>query len=72
MYKLLMFLGMTQVILGVLCGLVGVLIEFISRARGNYENQAMTIARRSGFVGLWLILVGFVTVMAVFVANWRA
>jgi hypothetical protein len=57
MYKLLMFRGLTQIILGVLLAIVGAAIAGVNRIFGEDENH------------IWLVLIGFVAIFTIFAAS---
>lgn len=69
MYKLLMFLGLTQIVLGVALTVIGAAVVGVNRVVGEDENNVTKRGRQVAFVGLWLVLVGVVAIITIFVAS---
>jgi hypothetical protein len=69
MYKLLMFLSLTQIVLGIAFVLAGAAVIGVNRIVGEHDNHITRRGRQLGFVGLWLLLIGVVAVLTVFIAS---
>ena len=69
MYKLLMFLGLTQIILGVVLAIVGAAVVGVNRVIGEDENHVTKRGRQVALAGCWLVLIGFAAIFTIFVAS---
>jgi hypothetical protein len=69
MYQLLMFLGFTQMVLGVIFVLAGAAVVIVNRIIGEQENHITKFGRRVTLVGWWLVLIGVVAMITVFLAS---
>jgi hypothetical protein len=65
MDKLLMFLGLSQILLGVALAVIGAAVVGVNRVVGEDENNVTKRGRQVAFIGMGLVLAGFVAIIFV-------